>query len=160
MAARASDRGDARWQRAQLLGVSASTRRAQRLSLRLAGETPPEFSALAEIPEWTLANIDRDHLALACALICNRPLIDREISGQKLASLAEMVGPELFDQICDVELPASLTVDSSTGGLPPPHVLTDQGRALLDKARHKGRIGSEAQEVIKLTMTLIKQGAA
>lgn len=114
--------------------MAALPGRARRFAARLRGEHVPTFNDLVDPPAWKqVAAEHRTDLAVTMALLKSRPAIDGELNGQKLASLAEFVGEERFDEICEVDCSVFDFADE-VGGLPNPLELIEQGEKLIDAA--------------------------
>lgn len=105
--------------------------RALRFGRRLAGEVLPSFGDLKRQSCMDApAEVPRDELAPLVALLHSRPAIDAELNGQRLSPLAQLVGEERFDLICDSQLPTRL-YDCGGSALPLPNVVQSDGEALL-----------------------------
>jgi hypothetical protein len=124
-----SERGAERSRRYRLLADMASDSRGQRFARRMSGTAGPRFADIANIPEWLSAEpAAQDRIALLAALLRHRRAIDAELSGPRLAMLAEAVGEDLLDLACDSDVPG----DIDDAPLPPPERLLAEGRALLE----------------------------
>jgi hypothetical protein len=70
-----------------------------------------DFAGVASLPDWIVADHERQHLiGLAAAILQERDAIERELSGDRLAAIAALVGEDLFERLCDIPLPD--TIDS------------------------------------------------
>ncbi len=125
-------RGEALRARYAALAQLAPDGRGMRFARRLSGEAAPSFADLAKLPGWfSAAPEDRRRLAALVALLRHRAAIDAELSGPRLAMIADAVGEDLLDAVCEGEPPAELP---EAAPLPPPERLLPEGVALLEAA--------------------------
>ena len=91
----------------------------------------PDFDIIAALPDWLLLSAPEEALLAMCvAVAAHRPAIDRELSGAKLAALAEIVGEARFDLLCDLDdLPQAN--DPRYSQLPRPEDLAGIGAAII-----------------------------
>lgn len=116
-------------QRHAMLAELVPDSRGARFARRMAGTPGPSFADLAKLPDWLAADPEaRRRTAALAALLRYRKAIDAELSGPRLAMIAEAVGEELLDAACEAELPAGFADDAP---LPPPAQLLAEGEALL-----------------------------
>ncbi|MBO9623390.1 MAG: hypothetical protein J7500_11835 [Sphingomonas sp.] len=121
-------RGEALRQRHAMLAALAPDTRGERFARRVAGEAGPSFADLAKLPDWLWAGPEqRRRIAALAALLKYRAAIDAELSGPRLARLAETVGEDLLDAACAAEPP-----EESATTLPPPEQLLAAGESLLE----------------------------
>jgi hypothetical protein len=105
--------------------------RGSRFANRMAGIEGPTFADLAAVPRWLmLPNEEQARVAMAAALLRVKSALDHELSGHKLAAIAEMVGEDLFDAVtalpdCD---------EAITSALPRPEDLTADGGHILHRS--------------------------
>jgi hypothetical protein len=89
----------------------------------------PSFAAVAALPDWVISDdVERDVIAKVAALLYHRDAVDAEIDGARLAALSQIVGEDLFDDLCDCPLPA---VMAETRQLPRPDSLLAIGQELM-----------------------------
>jgi hypothetical protein len=89
-----------------------------------------DFGCVASVPDWIVADPDRQHMiGLAAAILQERDAIERELSGDRLAAIAALVGNDLFEQLCDLSLPEDIESGCS-GRLPRPEDFAIIGAAL------------------------------
>lgn len=106
--------------------------RALRFSRRLKGEALPDFADLQRKDRVDhLANARRDDVAPLVALLDARKAIDAELNGNRLGAIADMVGEERFDRICDVQIPSSI-YELGAATLPQPGSLMRRGETLME----------------------------
>jgi hypothetical protein len=97
----------------------------------------PDFSAVAALPDWALLDdAAQTKIGLAAAILQARGAIDRELSGERLAAIAAVVGDALFEQLCDCELPDAWSGNGSR--LPRPEDLPAIGAGLCHRAMPRG----------------------
>jgi hypothetical protein len=102
------------------------------------GPAPLSFSDVAAIPDWLSWDSDsRCELALASAILYHRPAIDRELSGVKLGALADRIGREIFDHLCNEELDETINPGFLSEQFPRPEDLDDIGERLLSASLPK-----------------------
>ncbi len=114
--------------------------RGDRYRLRAAQDKPEAnahsaFAELSLIPNWlSWPDEQRSQLAIIAALIAHAGVIERELSGEKLRSLAQKVGSDLFDFIAEhyLEAPQLLTSQQVMPAcLPRPEDLETIGQEIL-----------------------------
>jgi hypothetical protein len=89
-----------------------------------------DFDTLAALPDWALFDDARQIMVgLGAAILDERGAIDRELSGERLAAIAALVGDDIFDRLCDWPLPNSISVNA-TGHLPRPEDFSTIGANL------------------------------
>jgi hypothetical protein len=125
MSARTARRG------IRLEALGAPDTRGSRFANRIAGVHSPCFNDLAAVPRWLMLPADlQARVALAAALLRHKSVLDRELSGQKLAALADVTGEDLFDTV----MTSSSEPGASAGALPRPEDLADEGWAILHRS--------------------------
>ncbi len=93
---------------------------------------------LAQMPDWLNCDqVAQEQLASVVSILSHRPAIDRELSGTRLRSLAEAIGPALFDHICDAAIDDLDDSYFSRGMLPRPEDLVQHGRMIMYRALPK-----------------------
>jgi hypothetical protein len=93
-----------------------------------------DFDTVAALPDWVLVDDARQIMVgLGAAILDERGAIDRELSGERLAVIAALVGNEIFDRLCDWPLPDSISVRAS-GRLPRPEDFSTIGANLRRRA--------------------------
>jgi hypothetical protein len=94
----------------------------------------PDIAMLVALPDWiALMPAEQARLAIAVAVLLHRPAIDQLLSGNKLAALSDAIGENLFDDLCDYSLPASISIMCSNH-LPRPEDLEAIGREHMLRA--------------------------
>ncbi|HVJ01096.1 MAG TPA: hypothetical protein VM662_02880 [Sphingomonas sp.] len=122
-------RGEALRQRHAMLTQLAPDTRGARFARRVAGEAGPSFADLAKLPDWLSVAPERfRQIAALAALLKYRAAIDAELSGPRLARVAEAVGENLLDAACAAEPSGEYRATT----LPPPERLLAEGEALLE----------------------------
>ena len=117
-----------------MLARAAPASRGARFARRMTGAPRPVYSDLAKVPEWLSEPAEaRERLAALAGLLRYRAAIDVELSGPRLAMIAEAVGEDLFDAACNVAVERG-TGAASPGCLPPPEAIVQEGRKLLEAA--------------------------
>jgi hypothetical protein len=107
--------------------------RGRRFASRAAGHARPTFADLAAMPAWAAFDeAVQKRAAFAAGLLAARSAIDRELSGERLGALAEVVGESFFDAVCAADRPA--TSDRGLLPLPRPDQLAVHGRDILEAA--------------------------
>jgi hypothetical protein len=105
------------------LGVSDT--RGSRFARRHSDEAVPDFADMAAVPRWVMLPGDQQvRVAHAIGLMQHRTAIDRELSGPRLAMLAEAVGEDLLDAVCAAEANDSRASDAP---LPRPDMIAALG---------------------------------
>ncbi len=122
-----SDRLTRRAAQRDALGVSDS--RGARFAQVCSGYAGPTFADLAAVPRWLMLPPDQQiRVARAAGLMRHRAAIDRELSGPRLAMLAEAMGEDLLDAVCASDA-ADLPDDGAP--LPRPDLILVEGWATL-----------------------------
>lgn len=120
-----------RRRRLVLLAGTVPIGRGARFARRLAGVPAPRFSDLPHLPDWLAESAEtRERVATLTGLLRYRRAIDAELSGPRLARLAAIVGENLLDAACEVEIDG----DAVPEALPRPERIVEQGRTLLEAA--------------------------
>ncbi len=102
-----------------------------RFAQRLKGEPEPTFADLQRTRQIDrLVGPRRAEIAALVALLDARPALDIELNGTRLGPLAQIVGEERFDLVCDAEIEAGAYARGSSN-LPQPHTLSQRGENLL-----------------------------
>jgi hypothetical protein len=115
---------------AQLNALGVVDTRGTRFANRLAGAEGPTLADLAAVPRWLmLAEDQQARVAMAAGLLRHKSAIQNELSGQKLAALADVVGEDLLDAVS--ALPT--VVDSAPNMLPRPEDLVAKGWLTLHR---------------------------
>jgi hypothetical protein len=97
----------------------------------------PSFAAVAALPDWVLSDdAERDLIAKVAALLYHRDAVDAEIDGARLAALSQVVGEDLFDDLCNCPLPTAM---AETPRLPRPDV------ASVSRSARHGRYSNAVQ---------------
>jgi hypothetical protein len=80
--------------------------RGARFAQRRSGYPGPEFADLCAVPRWLMfpPNV-QEQVAKAAGLLRNRAAIDSELSGPRLAMVAQALGEDLLDAVCASEAP-------------------------------------------------------
>lgn len=124
--------------------------RAARFAARLKGLPEPTFADLmrrANLEKAAQAN--RELVAQVLVLLNARHAIDAELSGRRLSVLAARIGEDLFDRVCECDLPDAL-LQSARHDLPRPDMLTAEGDALMEAAGQDPRLSNLAAIAIAL----------
>lgn len=115
---------------AQLDALGVRDTRGSRFADCVAGVEGVNFNDLAAVPRWLMLPPDQQaRVAMAAGLLRHKSALDHELSGQKLAALASMMGEDLVDAVA--ALPVADGV--SRGGLPPPEPLVKEGWSMLHR---------------------------
>ena len=121
---------ETRRRRYALLTEAVPAGRGARFGRRVGNQPGPRYADLAKMPDWlSEPEARRQRIAALAGLLRYRRAIDAELSGPKLATIAEMLGEDLFDAACDAEVEAD-----GPASLPPPERILDEGRGLLEAA--------------------------
>ena len=107
----------------EALGISDT--RGVRFAQVWSGSKGPDFADMAAVPRWLMLRPDQqEKVAQAVGLLRHRARINRELSGPRLAMLADAVGEDLLDAVC-----ASECVDEppSDAHLPRPDLIISEG---------------------------------
>ncbi|WP_158266275.1 hypothetical protein [Allosphingosinicella deserti] len=119
-----------RRRRYALLTEAVPVGRGARFGRRIGTQPGPSYGDLAKIPDWlSEPEARRQRIAALAGLLRYRRAIDAELSGPKLATIAELLGEDLFDAACDADADAD-----GPASLPPPERILDEGRGLLEAA--------------------------
>jgi hypothetical protein len=90
------------------------------------------FADIAQLPVWlSWSNEEQEQLAKSAAILQHIRAIDQELSGPRLAAIAQTVSDDIFDQLCNA---AHMIVDDSNEWptrLPRPEDLTKIGMDIL-----------------------------
>jgi hypothetical protein len=115
---------------AQLDALGVADTRGSRFANRMAGVANPTFTDLAAVARWLMLPSDEQaRVAMAAGLLQHKNALDRELSGQKLAALADVIGEDLVDAVA--ALPSEESVE--TNSLPPPETLVAEGWSILHR---------------------------
>jgi hypothetical protein len=121
--------GAARRQRHAMLSRTAPDTRGARFARRIQDTTPPRFSDLAKVPEWLDEPPEtRARIAALAVLLRHRAALNAELSGPRLAMIADAIGEDLLDAACEAPVPGP----GSAGPLPPPDRIVTEGEKLLE----------------------------
>lgn len=105
-----------------------------------------DFASVATLPDWILASeAEQVRVGLSAAILKERQAIERELSGGRLASIAALVGADLFERLCDAILPEGL-VNPGSGRLPRPEDFATIGAGLRRAALPTSLRGSDESE--------------
>ncbi|MFC4293081.1 hypothetical protein ACFOWX_11710 [Sphingorhabdus arenilitoris] len=116
--------------RLQVAGIETGKLRSSRFQ-KADNANDDRLELLRIMPAWIgWPKEAQDKLAQAVAILSCRSAIDLEISGPRLTSFAEIMGDDLFESLCDLELDEE---DQSPLShlLPRPDMLVHLGRKLL-----------------------------
>jgi hypothetical protein len=125
-----------------------------------------DFDTVAALPDWALFDDTRQIMVgLGAAILDERGAIDRELSGDRLAAIAALVGADIFERLCDLPLPNSISVNPK-GHLPRPEDFATIGANLRRWAmpaalREKGISNADADRarlLCLLSASLIETG--
>jgi hypothetical protein len=105
----ATPRTDMIRRKLKLVRGSRYSDRALRFKQNQAASTSPvapiakhQFGDIVNLPDWLLADAQIQALiGLCAAILSQRPAIDRELSGERLVAISELVGSDLFEHLCD-----------------------------------------------------------
>jgi hypothetical protein len=121
--------GAARRQRHAMLARVAPDTRGARFARRIGGTAPPRFSDLAKVPEWLDEPPEtRTRIAALAVLLRHHAALNGELSGPRLAMIAEAIGEDLLDAACE----APVQGQGGAGPLPPPDRIVAEGEKLLE----------------------------
>jgi hypothetical protein len=96
---------------------------------------PPDFTTLAAVPTWMMIDdLGKTTIAKYAALLAHREAIDRELSGKRLGALADAVGHDVMEALCDCVVPQVSDPLGRQGLLPRPEDLEEIGLPLLEAA--------------------------
>ncbi len=114
---------------AQCDALGAGLGRGARFACTLNGASLPRFADLAAVPRWLLLQrAQQERVARVAGLMRHRAAIDRELSGPRLALLADAVGEDLIDAVSAAAQFGSPTND---GALPRPDRIVADGWEML-----------------------------
>ncbi|WP_375402154.1 hypothetical protein [uncultured Sphingomonas sp.] len=141
--------------RREALETRPGAGRGERLRLRLAGQAPPSFDALARVPMWRLHPAPGlPRVALAAGLLHYRAQIDGELSGARLKPLMEACGEELFDRACATAPPPPDQCAPEGAAIPLPEELMLVGLTLLESVGDPS-----ARALTARALTLVEEAA-
>ena len=110
---------------AQHEAIGISDTRGARFAQLWSGSKGPDFADMAAVPRWLmLAPDQQEKVAQAVGLIRHRATINRELSGPRLAILADAVGEDLLDAVCAGEAGDEQPSDTP---LPRPDLMIAEG---------------------------------
>jgi hypothetical protein len=134
-----TDRDTAHFWRGKLAHINLPSR-SERYRMRVEGEgatsfQPVSFAELAAIPAWiNWPDEEQRTLAIVAAILAHADAIERELSGEKLRSLAITLRDDLFDYIAEHHFESALQLNHMRDvaeKLPRPEDLEQMGRRLL-----------------------------
>jgi hypothetical protein len=103
--------------------------RGARFAQSWSGAKGPVFCDMVAVPRWLmLARDQQEKVAQAAGLMQHRAAINQELSGPRLAILAQAVGEDLLDAVCAEDLAEDL--DDGVihkGPLPRPDLIVNEG---------------------------------
>jgi hypothetical protein len=121
--------GETRHRRHATLSQAAPDTRGARYARRVSGAPAPRFSDLAKVPDWLDEPSEtRTRIAALAILLRHRAALNAELSGPRLAMIADAVGEELLDAACE----APLGGPGRAGPLPPPDRILAEGAKLIE----------------------------
>ncbi len=89
------------------------------------GAKGPDFTDMAAVPRWLLlTENEQKRVAQVTGLMKHRAAIERELSGPRLAMLAEAMGEDLLDAVCASDFTEDL---QSNATLPRPDMIVADG---------------------------------
>ena len=107
----------------EALGISDT--RGARFAQAWSGRKGPDFADMAAVPRWLMLTPDQqEKVAQTVGLIRHRAAINRELSGPRLAMLADAVGEDLLDAVCAGDGVDELSNDAP---LPRPDLMIAEG---------------------------------
>jgi hypothetical protein len=110
---------------AQLNALGVKDTRGARFAQAWMGTKGPEYADMAAVPRWLMLSADQQaKVAQAVGLMQHRVAIHRELSGPRLAMLAEAVGEDLLDAVCAGDADEDARDDAP---LPRPDVIIAEG---------------------------------
>jgi hypothetical protein len=130
-----ADRAELRRLKLAAVRDPASLRRSLRFAQRQLGKALPAYSDLAQLPDWAVDDDRRDAISRITVLLHYRRQIDKEISGRKLAQLAEVFGESYFDLACSAPRPDDSALAADITPMPRPDIMLIKGRKMLDQHR-------------------------
>ncbi len=99
------------------------------------GYPAPNFASVAAVPNWMLMDdAAKRGIAKSVALLVRRDAIDRELSGKRLGALADAVGHQILEALCDCPAPEVRDIWGRSGLLPRPEDLEELGSPILEAA--------------------------
>jgi hypothetical protein len=121
------------------LGTAMSESRSARFARRVARtpgtKAPPTLADIVNLPDWILCDAHlTDDIAAVTAMLHFRNAIDRELSGEKLRAICEVVGEAHYDLVCEAPLPPGALLADATAKLPSPKRLAELGRNMLERS--------------------------
>ena len=121
------------------VGTSLTESRSARFARRVANtpgtKAPPTLADIVNLPDWILCDAHlADDIAAVTALLHFRYAIDRELSGEKLRAICEVVGEVHYDLVCEAPLPPGGLMADKKVKLPPPERLSALGREMLERS--------------------------
>jgi hypothetical protein len=109
------------------LGISDS--RGARFARVCSGFAGPTFADLAAVPRWLMLSPDQqERVAKVSGLLRHRGAIDCELSGPRLAMLADAMGEDLLDAAC---ASGAGDIPATEAPLPRPDLIIAEGWAIL-----------------------------
>ncbi len=136
------------------------TPRAQRFAARLKGLPEASFAGLMRKARFeNAAQANRQLVAEVLALLDVRAVIDVELSGKRLSGLAARIGEDLFDRVCECELPDAL-LSSIHSPLPKPGDIAAMGEKLLARSDDDPRLSNLAAIALSLVQETVREEAA
>jgi hypothetical protein len=96
---------------------------------------PPDFASVCAVPAWMMMDSKaKSGIAQSVAVLAHRQAIDRELSGKKLGALADVIGHDRMDALCDCPVPPLDDRWGQYAVLPRPEDLETFGASLLEAA--------------------------
>jgi hypothetical protein len=109
----------------QQAALGTTDTRGARFAQTWTGERGPDFADMVAVPRWLILSPDQqEKVAQAAGLMQHRAAIDRELSGPRLAILAEAVGEDLLDAVCAGDVDEDVRHDAP---LPRPDLIVAEG---------------------------------
>jgi hypothetical protein len=122
-------------QKLALLNGHSRTGRSRRYLEQRSESARVEFGSVAAVPAWMLFDeAAKRAIAMSVTLLAHRAAIDRELSGKRLGVLADAVGHDRMEALCDTMLPAMVDPFGRYALLPRPEDLEKLGIELLEAA--------------------------
>lgn len=116
---------------AQLAALGLQDTRGQRFASALEGAKKPSFADLAAVPRWLMLPPEgQAKVAVVAALIEHRTALANELSGSKLAAIADMVGEDILDAVFAIEADSDDCINSA---LPRPDQIEAAGWDILHR---------------------------
>ena len=118
------------------------TSRAERFAQRMANVDKAEtsdclsaFAALANLPIWALDDkIDREQLGWATGLLYYRPILDQQLDGSTLRSLASRCGENLLDIVLECYSPSIELCADKSASMPVSEAILSVGQSIMEQA--------------------------